>query len=298
MTVEEVAQEQEGGGEPVATAGEGLVGNELRERNMFETKMSQLELAIGEKNEAGQYANIKLSRAKQALAALELSMARCEEHAHNRIGKIKDAGKRKTVTDMWLVWQNDNQDKLEEYTEVCKRADPGYVSPNTAKATALADHVKMVHEKQNQIQGIMDGIEVDIEKEDGQRTQVLNKAKLALYNKRIEQLKLLIRPELSDLYAERAQYETNLAAQKKAEAEYKNQLAAYDAQILATQTKLYSLDWQENTFDNFEPARSSTRASNAGNVTGNVTASKDSPMLKFLMLAGRSQVLFISLIST
>ena len=275
----EVVQEQEGGGndlpDPAAAGTSALVGAELRERNMFDTKMKQLEKALGQKDEQGRLTNPKLDRAKQALVALEQSMVRCEEHAHNRIGKIKDLGKRDADTDLWLDWQEKNQDKLDEYMEQYKRADPGYVSPNSAKAAALTNHVKMVNDKQNQIQGFLDGIDIDIEKEDGQRTQVLNKAKLALYNKRIEQVKVLIRPELSDLYNERAQYETNLTAQKKAEADYKNQLAAYDSQILATQTKLYSLDWQDNTFDTFQPDRASTRVSHAsgGNSssTGNHT---------------------------
>ena len=163
--------------------------------------------------------------------------------------------------------ESEEQDKLDEYEEAYKKADPGYKSPNTVKKLALANHVRLVQQRQNHVQDVMDQIETDIQLEDG-------KEKLALYNRRFDQLKILLRPELQELYGEQQQYETNLAEQKKHEAEYKEQLSKYDNQLLSLQTKLYGLNWADDTFDNFEPGRSSTRVSHASgnvNTTGNHT---------------------------
>ena len=108
--------------------------------------------------------------------------------------------------------------------------------------SSLTNHIRLVLQSQKHIEDVMEKLELDIDVEDGNRQQVLGKPKLALYNKRFDQLRPLLRPELQDLHRDQQQYETNLAEAKTHEAEYKEQLSKYDNQILALQTKLYGLN--------------------------------------------------------
>ena len=119
-----------------ATVAEVLTVKERTARYAVMTKISELSLYLGQKDDQGNPVDQNYKRAKPILGEMKPLMDECEIHAIDRMGKEKDQEIAGKLSGLWLKWKAEQLRQLDNYDELYKQADPGDHGIGIAKAAA------------------------------------------------------------------------------------------------------------------------------------------------------------------